>query len=429
MKRIVFLPPNFNENHELEKYKEISNNQKDPSYAPKTVINRVHKSSKLVVYEIEHTENDEHDSCCYDSDNSDHSAVICVSSQKNSSIIKQLYKDLRYEPISELKSTSPSNLINIFAVVLEMTFKDEDPKCTTLQMFDFDSKSPILVKLWRGLANWITSLSIGARLQIRNLSLKDSILHSCSTTEIYLLAHGNGIESKLRKSAALSSRAKSLNEKEKEILMFLSHQSLLIPTKQQQNDNVTLKLAGPLYLEHRNNQWMVSDSHKASVTFSYFDAKVWQLLSEIFIDSSGNFDILFDKLRDDYEFTSFSTLSYQISKETQAKELKRLDWSDLMSTRVILFGTFELEAILDYLASPSANEESLGNLSILPHERSTSQSKLIPILRNPKDFSQFVYPENGVVGGCDKLLFTVRIKTLLNDGNVNEIIRKSIFIL
>lgn len=416
---IIFLPPNFNyENH----HEEISTS--NPLYIPNTFINRVYKSKHLIVYEIEHFKENE-------------PAVTIVSSQKNSSDIKLLYKELRYEPILDLlTSTSTPHFqshIHIFGVVLSMSFKQNDPRCTTLQLFDFNPKTPITVKLWRGLATWVASLSIGARIQIRNLILKDATtLHSCSTTEIYLLAHGNS-----KSSASLSARANNLNEKEREILLFLSHQSLLIPSKQLAPEhNCTLRLTAPLYLEHKNNKWVFQDQ-TATVNFSHFDAKIWQLLNEIFMDNPNKFDLLFEHLTDSHEYLKTSNLTPLTATKNldiiDTAAYKRLDWPDLISSRVILFGVYELEAILDQLTF-GTSDESLGNLSILPNERTTAtntQSQRQVILRNPNNLDQFVYTENTPAYGktSSSLLFRVQVKTILNDGNVNEIIRKMIFIL
>lgn len=418
---IIFLPPNFNyENH----HEEISIT--NSLYIPNTFINRVYKSKHLIVYEIEHFKENE-------------PVVTIVSSQKNSSDIKLLYKELRYEPISDLITSTPhfQSHIHVFGVVLSMIFKEDDPRCTTLQLFDFNPKAPITVKLWRGLATWITSLSIGARIQIRNLVLKDATtLHSCSTTEIYLLAHG-----KSKSAASLSARANNLNEKEREILLFLSHQSLLIPSKQLAPEhNCTLRLTAPIYLEHKNNKWTVQDQN-ATVNFSHFDAKIWQLLNEILMDNSNKFNLLFEYLTDSHEYLSTSQVTPLNTNTTKnldtidAAVYKRLDWPDLISSKVILFGVYVLEAIFDLLTF-GTSDESLGNLSILPNERATAtntQSQQQVILRNPNNLDQFVYTENtpayGKTSTSSSLLFRVQVKTILNDGNVNEIIRKIIFIL
>ena len=461
MVMIIFLPPIFNENHEeISIIPSITLDSK--SYTPNTVINRVYKSKYIIIYEIEQVYSIP--------------TLSCISSQKDSTDIKTLYKELRYEAISDLFQVQayPFNFVNVFCVVLGMNFKEEDPKCTTLQLFDFDIKSSITVKLWRGLANWYNSISIGARLQIRNLLLKDFILHSSSTTEIYLLAHGGSKSSNYKSiTVNLSARSNNLNEKEVEILIFLNHQSLLISSKQllHETNNIisTLKLTSPLYLEYKNDKWTIqgtlsspsssSPSSSSSsndqnsysfviINFSYFDAKIWQLLNENFIENfKNNFEILFYKLKFkssfNYEFLIDSNLSFKISTDYDNPKnnnnnnslfgnYKKLDWNDLISSKVILFGSFELEGILDQNQKEvvSVENSSIDNLSILPNEIESLIESPKFILRNPINHDQFIYIENTLeFTDINTRIFKVQIKTILNDGNFNEIIRKMIFIL
>ena len=177
--------------------------------------------------------------------------------------------------------------MNIFGVLIEMSrVNNTELPCTELVLFDFDIDTRVVVKLWRGLAAWHSSLSLGSRLQIRSLIPSRSTgreLHSCSSTEIQLLAHGPSGQGK-----PVSGRAATLTEQEKLILNFLNHQSLLIPYIIHTNvgdivDKVDIILECPFYLEHSNHQWILQgyNSDLITVNFIHLDAKIWQILSEI----------------------------------------------------------------------------------------------------------------------------------------------------
>lgn len=320
------------------------------------------------------------------------------------------------------------------------------PACTELLVFDFEMGRRVMVKLWRGLAAWYSSLSLGCRLQIRSLTLKSQSnnnineLHSSSTTEIHLLAHGPG-----GKGKAVSGRAGILHDKEAAILNFLNHQSLLIPfpfcnkspATTSLKNNVNINLISPVYLEYHHQIWTLQSS-LVTVNFIHLDAKVWQKLLEI-IDILGNFDfsIQFNNLVQSeplnlFNFTSDSSFDLAPNIFSSCPTtFKSLDWKDLCSSQVVLYGVYSLKSLVKRTNSSSSqgtSEESLGNLSI----------DLLPSftlkLKCPHDDKYFIYPENGCGGFIfdeSRNLFSllVLVKTVLNDGNVNEIIRKSVYIL
>ena len=473
---ILFLPPIINENLELIEITDINEIKSDR--IPQISIKRIHKSSgnSLIIYEIEPLETQEEDEeeeeinkdkvnmnnkTDQERESESERIVSGISSQSDVSYIKNLYSELNYQPINELLTGKPMKQVNIFGIVLKMSSEStvikDDFRYSSIFVYDFDINRPINVKLWRGLSVWTNSLSIGCKIQIRSLLWKTSELHSSSSSEIYLLGHGH-LESGFDQNKKLSNRVNNLSMKELEILAYLNHQSLLIridefpSIKFKEIENSmklnSLKLHGPFYVEHENNLWTLEGSIEAKSTillkvrFKYIDAKIWQNLMEIVPDSrSSNHELLLDKLftenSNTFEFINISSLQTTTiapkGSKSQIVIYKQLNWNDLISARVILYGLYEIEGILEYRPNSQSNE-SLGNLSILPAERSVSLSSTV-ILKCPTNDSMYFYPDNSPadiaeaqIGLKQKLLLSVR--TVLNDaGNVDEIIRKSIFIM
>ena len=450
---IVYLPPNI-DNENINDNKDTSDTDHLRDRDPQVMVKRVHKSGgSLIIYEIEPIESELTESETEPpliSPTQIHeqfsffnvpTQITAVSSQLDAGVIRALYFDLNFTPIFNLSITF--NNVNIFGVLIEMLrISDTKLPCTELVLFDFDIDTRVVVKLWRGLAAWHSSLSLGSRLQIRSLIPSRSNsreLHSCSSTEIQLLAHGPSGQGK-----PVSGRAAMLTEKEKLILNFLNHQSLLIPyinpNINDKVDKVGIILACPFYLEHSNHQWILQGYNSSidliTVNFIHLDAKIWQMLSEIIdkISDNSNFTVKFNDLtasdNNHYNFMAFSSLDHQSFPATQYthSQYKSLNWIDLCSSTVILYGVYILEASID--SYPIAlSEESLGNLSILPDSYPPSMALR---LKCPHDDKLFIYPDNPEIFQVTQsrvYSLLVKIKTVLNDCNPNEIIRRSVYVI
>ena len=202
-------------------------------------------------------------------------------------------------------------------------------------------------------------------------------------------------------------------------------------------------LSGPFYLEYSKDHWILQGycaprDLQVTINFVHLNAKIWQKLLEI-IEKIGNFDfsIKFDNLIQStdefiYNFMESSSFdNFNFPNSTEISNFKTIDWNDLCSSKVILYGVYLLEAALMDNSFTGSSEESLGNLSILPNPNSCSYFRL----KCPHDDKLFIYPENcGIlilsslqVNGPLPLL--IQVKTVLNDGNVNEIIRRSVYII
>lgn len=444
---IVFLPPNFT--NDIKDDGSFIDHASLSSYTPNVTITRIHKSqdSSLLVYQIEQISE-------LDSSYSLTQMTAAVSSQPNPTAIRRLYQELKYEIIADIPGNSshilPTQLLHIFGIVLNLQSDDTATafKCTTILIFDFDVNRPVCLKLWRGLAAWITSLTAGSRIQVRNLLLKNNNneLHSTSSTEIYLLAHGFR-----NNNTKLSARIDQLNQKEREILLFLNHQSLLLPKSHHDSFySSNLHLSPPFYLQFNcdhDNCWLLQGTDKGSgeliaVYFRHFDAKVWQCLNDLFMepsrDNNHHFEIVLTNLKhaefNTFEFISSSSLQPHPQNNISSKSSKfmKLDWNDLISAKVALYGTFEIEGLLEQQQQQSRNfssEESLGNLSILPDEQRSQPPGLF--LKCPTNPNWNVNIENHshVSDTITPYTFIVNIQTILNEGNVHEIIRKSVFIV
>ena len=439
---IIYLPPNINNINDKNTLNVDADHLRNRD--PQVMVKRVHKSrGSLIIYEIEPIEITEseteppplispHEQFSFFNVPTQ---ITAVSSQLDAGVIRTLYFDLNFTPIFNLSITCA----NIFGVLIEMSrVNNTELPCTELVLFDFDIDTRVVVKLWRGLAAWHSSLSLGSRLQIRSLVPSRSNgreLHSCSSTEIQLLAHGPSGQGK-----PVSGRAATLTEKEKLILNFLNHQSLLIPyIVGDKVDKVDIILTCPFYLEHSNHQWILQgyNSDLITVNFIYLDAKIWQMLSEIIdkISDCSNFTVKFNNLsassdNNYYKFIAFSSLDHQPFTDTKYthSQYKSLDWIDLCSSTVILYGVYILEASID-IYPISLSEESLGNLSILPDSYPSSMALR---LKCPHDEKLFIYPDNPEIlketqSRLSSLL--VKVKTVLNDCNPNEIIRRSVYII
>lgn len=439
---IIFLPPIIDKIIDGN-YTLIDHTKLLPrSYTPNVTINRIHKSkdnNSLLIYQIESV-------VVTPGDNPTLTQMTTsVSSQPSQSLIKGLYRELKFEIISDIQANIllPTQLINIFGIVLDLRYKeDESYKCTTVLVSDFDISRQVTLKLWRGLAAWISSLTIGARIQARNLLFKNNELYSTSSSEIYLLAHGS-INSNNCTTRVLSSRIDNLNQKERDILLFLNHQSLLIPKCVDSIHSASLSLSFPFYLQFNGNTtdncWIFQgfDASKEikTVRFVHFDAKIWQSFNELFIKprDAFHFDILFNNLKpvdiNTFEFLPLSSLQSNPTNTRPNNAFKTLDWNDLISAKVVLYGTFEIEAILEY-NNNSFHEESLGNLSMLPDEL-RSQEQQLASLKCPHNPSWTAHVEHAIdcLPSNSQRKFVVNIKTVLNEGSVHEVIRKSIFIV
>ena len=423
---IVYLPPNIDTINSDNIYKSGNIHQ---SRDPQVSIKRIHKSmdNSLIIYEIEPITHESND--CQ--------AITSVSSQLDASQIRKFYFELNFTPIDHLSSAAVT-CVNLFGVLLEMSRARNETACTELVLFDFEVGRRVLIKLWRGLAAWHSSLSLGSRLQIRSLTLKQQgfELHSSSVTEIILLAHGPGGNGK-----PVSGRARMLNEKESLILNFLNHQSLSIPQDKLTDMNINLfsnriNLIGPFYLEYLgNNQPWILQGYQytqpdtlTTVNFIHLDAKIWQIFLEV-IDKIGSieFTIQFDNLVE-FNFNSSSSLYHFPSLIQSINRFKSIDWIDLCSSHVVLYGVYTLEAVVDGSAIQGSSEESLGNLSVLPDSYTSNSLRL----KCPYDDKYFIYPENDRSIGektNEILSFLIRVKTTLNDGNFNEIISKNVYII
>lgn len=462
---IVYLPPNINDNFEKDNSDDsccLEHRVLDCSRDPQTTVKRIHKSmgSALIIYEIESTSSSSEDT-------GDCSVfhvptqITAVSSQLDAAQVRAFYFDLNFTPIDCIAPTVPAPSVSLFGVLVGMSRRDATATlaCTELVVFDFEVGRRVVVKLWRGLAAWYSSLSLGCRLQIRFLTTtaakspppsNSNDLHSSSATEIHLLAHGPG-----GKGKPVSGRAGMLHEKEAIILNFLNHQSLLIPRNKAPPSSTTLKnfcLASPLYLEFSGNNplWTLQTGDTpppVTVNFTHLDAKVWQKLLE-FIDkmSSPDFSIRFNNLvqsaaADLFDFTADSSFDLFPSTLPSSPTFKSLDWADLCSSQVILYGVYSLKSLVERSNSfygGGSSEESLGNLSILPQ---SMEAPFSVKLRCPHDDKYFIYPENNGAfldeasgsgsGSGSKAVFSllVAVRTILNDGNVDEIIRKSVYII
>lgn len=493
---IVYLPPDDINNY----IPFLSHNSIKPSKMEFTVIrvNKSYKGGGLLIYKVEYrnhndliipeninSNNMNTNTMPINKEDATANATMVVSSQAfDEFYIKKLYTELNFQPINQIFSAKNLNLnnnftashnVNIFGVVLGVTCTVQfNVKCCCVIMYDFNINDTICVRLWRGLAAWINSLSIGCRLQIRNLISKSTPineLHSTSITEIYLLGHGHlGV---VPLDLRLSARGNCLNFKEREILEFLNQQSLHInytskSTEKTYNYNfVSLNINFPLNLEwqgsfpHNHNCcWILTGGNEnLPVHFIHFDAKVWQILSEAFLNQSSeqiqsvSFDKL-NRLEDHYEFTNVSSVSFTFAARTTLLSLehtifyKKLTWDDLISCSVVLFGFYQIEGIVSSINSLKTRsndnikinnnqmsmsiENSIGVLSILPDESIETESNHQFILRSSNNF---VYLENTnkSISPLDfsdppASIHLILVKTILNDGNVDEIVRKSVWL-
>ena len=494
---IVYLPPDdININNYIPPQNSIK-----PSMVEFTVIrvNKSYKGGGLLIYKVEYLDH-QHQSDLIAPENfmntltinkdATANATMVVSSQAfDQFYIKNLYTELNFQPINQILSAKNLNNnnnnnvnINIFGVVLGLASTvQSNVKCCCVIMYDFNINDTVCVRLRRGLAAWISSLSIGCRLQIRNLAFKSTPineLHSTSMTEIFLLGHGHlgAVPSDLR----LSARGDSLNFKEREILEFLNQQSLHINytsySQKRTHNCVSLNINFPLNLEWRssfphtgNSCWILTGGPEEMlpVHFIHFDAKVWQSLSEAFLNQSSgeriqiqsvSFDKL-NRLEDHYEYTNFSSMSFTFAASTTLSLLehgniyKKLTWDDLISCSVVLFGFYQIEGTISSINSfktkssddiKSSNnqmsmsmsmsiENSIGALSILPDESTETESNQL-ILRSSNNFvylentNKSISPVNLSLSGSPALIHLIFVKTILNDGNVDEIVRKSVWL-
>lgn len=423
---ILFLPPTHlpPDPRNVNDFRDLGD--EDPQRVPKVFIERIYKSKHALVYEI------------VDDDFIVNNAELqAVSTQLSIESLQKLYSDLNYTMIDELfnySKLSPDKLVNVFVIVKELLSYCDQSKCTSIIVSDY-LHHQVTVKLWRGLSAWNQSLSPGCRIQIRNLLFKSNIneLHSTSSSEVYLLGSAQS-------NIQLSARAHNLSPKEREILRFLEEQSILIPRTPASNLNVSLTC--PFYLEHFQKQWRItgcSDGIFNTIIFERIDAKIWSIMNELFFESTDDFiswEIYFSNLSQSsdtftYMFTSPKSQITTSFRESNSKvtPIKQLSWEDLLSLDVVLFGVYEIEGVLDQTASYYNQEESLGNLSA-----SASLPPINPyinVLKCPKDLSKFIQIDGDIshaaMGRNSK--FKVKIKTLLHDGNVEEIVNKSVHLM
>jgi hypothetical protein len=434
---ILFLPPNFDYKQGGEtinktklKNKSFLHNQQ---HTPQSSIERIHKSqgNGLIVYQID-----------FPSSSTSIPDETTISSQVDPLHIRELYLELHFQPIDKLFGIDicTNGIINIFGIVSDFSEAIRHTTDATpysfVSIFDFDLNKTCRIKLWRGLAVWINSFSIGCRVQIRNLLIKDSELASTGATEIFLLGHGHlGI---IPESLKLSSRHENLLEKEREILNFLSYESLRISARAQ-STTLTVSLKGPIYLEW-NGFWYCeglqfencgNSSDFTRIVFNYFDAKTWNSLLTDDLQ-----EVEFKGLRkggfSELSFVESSTICVRpstIKSIYESVDFKSISWKDLLSSSFIQYGIYRIEGIL----SPSTSldsSNSFGNLTLLD-DVSTQIQQLV--LKDATDPSLFVYPAEvnaniEMVSGI-KRSFLIKIRTILNDHNVKEVVRKLIFII
>ena len=204
-----------------------------------------------------------------------------------------------------------------------------------------------------------------------------------------------------------------------------------------------LSIFAPFYLENSGNQWILQgkcEEELIAIRFDHFDAKIWQQFNELFIDSSRSLDNLSIELSglkqmdltntnatntipdaisnannntNTFIFISNSsihTISELSSGITVGRGHKCLNWDNLVSSRAVIYGIYQITGTLETVLC-SKSEESLGNLSLIPP--SIPEGPMI-ILRDPGNPSNFVYPDkieigNGILlGGPRKFLINVR---------------------
>lgn len=449
--KITFLPPNIsraaiqtavNDHWSDTLHQSSSMNRRTAMLA----LNRVYKSPQEIVYEIESSETDS--SRCADADMADSDIILAaktqttmkgtqsglvVSSQADPTHIHQLYRKLGLTTTGDV-TTDASRSLHVFGVIVEIEavrhVGERQIPCASLCICDLGNQHArgIRVRLWRQLSGWVNSLLVGDCIQVRNLKWRDDgELVSTVHTQIFLLAHSPHTARVGRPS--LSARISHLSEDERQILIFLRHQTLRLPNSTHVSHVIRAAMTvimRPVTLERCGHVWMlagVSDAKNVSVQFVHLDAHVWLQLNVIMERGFAGLVVECRQLTVDGTFIASSQLSVRDAECAMDEVGAMLSFERALSAKVMLNGLYRMYGVLEACLLDS--EWSMD--SSLITSQPLRSSLLDPAVPTHRVFLDGHATDSGT--SCEVSWHALLVRSHLSDPYSDELLRRSFHLL